>query len=256
MHKKLFFILLLGWVTVAHVNAQTSKPAPTNPHKIDSVAISILDRMSAIIGDLGSCSVTIKSNYDIHSKELGLVKHSDEEQLFLHGPNKLMVRAEGDKGTRDLIYNGETLSYYSPDRNQYGQLQAPANNIVEMIDTVNKLYGIEFPVADFFYPGFVDDIIADSKELVYLGLTTVDGKECFHIAGVGRDKTFQFWISNDAYCLPLKMVIIYTGKESNPQYEAVLSNWQVNPTLPDALFEFSAPPGAKKIRMVSLAAKK
>lgn len=125
-----------------------------------------------------------------------------------------------------------------------------------MIDTVNKLYGIEFPVADFFYPGFVDDIIADSKELVYLGLTTVDGKECFHIAGVGRDKTFQFWISNDAYCLPLKMVIIYTGKESNPQYEAVLSNWQVNPTLPDALFEFSAPPGAKKIRMVSLAAKK
>lgn len=233
-----------------------AKTAPVPPHRIDSVAISILDKMSAVIGDLGSCSVTVKSNYDIHSRELGLVKHSDEEQLFLHGPNKLLVRSEGDKGTRDLIYNGQVLSYYSLDNNQYGQLEAPVSNVVEMIDTVNKLYGIEFPVADFFYPAFVDDIIADSKALMYLGLTTVDGKECFHIAGVGRDKTFQFWISNDAYYLPLKMVIVYTGKELNPQYEAVMSNWQVNPTLPDALFEFSAPPRAKKIRLAALTAKK
>ena len=125
-----------------------------------------------------------------------------------------------------------------------------------MIDTVNKLYGIRIPRRRFlFTPAFVDDIIADSKTLMYLGLTTVDGKECFHIAGVGRDKTFQFWISNDAYYLPLKMVIVYTGKELNPQYEAVM-NWQVNPTLPDALFEFSAPPRAKKIRLAALTAKK
>jgi hypothetical protein len=246
MHKKIFFIFLI-MVVSARIQAQT--------RKIDTVAVTILDKMSAMIGDLSSCSVTIRSNYDIRSKELGLVKHSDEEQLFLHGPDKLLIRSEGDKGSRDFVYNGETLSYYSMDKNQYGQIRIPAS-IMEMIDTVNKLYGIEFSGADFFYPGFVDDILAESKTLVYLGLTKVDGKECFHIAGTASDKTFQFWISNDAFTLPLKMVIIYTGKELSPQYEAVLADWQVNPTLPDALFNFSAPPKAKKIKLAPLSSKK
>jgi hypothetical protein len=246
MHKKIFFIFLI-MVVSARIQAQT--------RKIDTVAVTILDKMSAMIGDLSSCSVTIRSNYDIRSKELGLVKHSDEEQLFLHGPDKLLIRSEGDKGSRDFVYNGETLSYYSMDKNQYGQIRIPAS-IMEMIDTVNKLYGIEFSGADFFYPGFVDDILAESKALVYLGLTKVDGKECFHIAGTASDKTFQFWISNDAFTLPLKMVIIYTGKELSPQYEAVLTDWQVNPTLPDALFNFSAPPKAKKIKLAPLSSKK
>jgi hypothetical protein len=240
MYKKLLFVLCLGGLAVA-TRAQT--------RRVDTVAVSILDRMSAMIGDLGSCSVTIKSNYDIVSHQLGLVKHSDEEQLYLHGPNKLLVRSEGDKGSRDFYFNGKTLSYYSLDNNQYGQIEAPAS-VMEMIDTVNKLYGIDFPVADFFYPTFVDDILAESGSLVYLGLTKVDGKECFHIAGTAKDKTFQFWIANDAWSLPVKVVIVYTGREMTPQYEAVLSNWQVNPTLPDAMFEFSVPHLAKRVKLV------
>ena len=125
-----------------------------------------------------------------------------------------------------------------------------------MIDTMNKTYGIEFPAADFFYPSFVDDILSDAKNLVYLGTTRVSGKECFHIAGTAADKTFQFWISNDAFTLPLKMVIVYTSKNMNPQYEAVLSDWQLNPSLPAALFTFNVPPGAKKIKMVNVGHKK
>ncbi len=255
MNKKLVYFFLCGLFCAAQLRAQTQKPEPVSTRRIDTVAVNILDRMSAMIGELGSCSFTVRSNYDISSKELGLIKHSDEEQLFLHGPNKLLLKSEGDRGSRALYFDGKTLSYYSMDRNQYGQIEAPVS-LLEMIDTVNKLYGIEFPAADFLYPTFVDDILADSKELVYLGLTKVDGKECFHIAGTAKDKTFQFWISDEAFGLPVKMVIVYTGKEMNPQYEAVLSNWQINPNLPDALFEFSAPHKAKKIKLVPQNAKK
>lgn len=249
MYKKLFFILLSGVLFVSHSQAQKTT------RRIDTVAVAILDKMSAMIGDLGSCSVTIKSNYDISSKELGLIKHSDEEQLYLHGPNKLLLKSDGDKGSKDVYFDGKTLSYYSMDKNQYGQIEAPVS-LVEMIDTVNKLYGIDFPAADFLYPSFVDDILADSKTLVYLGLTKVDGKDCYHIAGTAQDKTYQFWISADAYTLPMKMVIVYTSKPMSPQYEAVLSDWQVNPTLPDAMFTFAIPHRAKLIKLVPLSAKK
>ena len=246
MHKKFLFVLFTGILTL-HLQAQT--------RRIDTVAVSILDKMSAVIGDLSSCSVTIKSSYDISSRELGLVKHSEEQELFLRGSAKMLLRSEGDKGSRYFLFNGKNLSYYSMDKNQYSEIATPAS-LIEMIDTVNKLYGIEFPIADFFYPSFVDDILSESKNLMYLGLTQVDGKECFHIAGTAADKTFQFWVSNDAWYLPMKIVIVYTKKEMNPQYEAVLSNWQVNPNLPDAIFQFTPPVRSKKVRMVPLKNKK
>ena len=247
MTKKLLVIFFSGIIATSQLQAQT--------RRIDTVAVAILDKMSAMIGELSSCSVTIQSNYDISTKELGLIKHSDEQQLFIHGPNQLLLKSEGDQGSRDFYFDGKMLTYYSMDKNQYGQIDAPAN-VVEMIDTVNKMYGIEFPAADFFYPSFVDDILADSKTLVYLGLTKIDNKECYHIAGTTPDKTFQFWISDDAYTLPVKMVIVYTNQDMKPQYEAVLTDWQVNPTLPDAIFDFTPPHKATRVKLVPLTHKK
>jgi hypothetical protein len=247
MTNKLLILLISGVTAAGSLQAQT--------RRIDTVAVGILDKMSTIIGQLSSCSVNIRSSYDVNSKELGLVKHSDEQQLYLHGPSQLLLRSEGDQGSRDFYFDGKTLSYYSMDKNQYGQINAPAN-VIEMIDTVNKLYGIEFPAADFFYPTFVDDILAESKTLVYLGLTKIDGRECYHIAGATADRTYQFWIADDAFTLPLKMVIIYTLKEMHPQYEATLSGWQVNPSLPDALFAFTVPHRARKVKLLALSAKK
>ena len=56
MNKKLLPLLF-----VLAMTARSMAQAP----RIDTVAVSILDRMSAMIGDLSSCSVTIRSNYDI-----------------------------------------------------------------------------------------------------------------------------------------------------------------------------------------------
>jgi len=245
MNKKLFLIIIICVLTT-QLQAQSSN--------IDTVAISILDNMSVMIGEMTSCSVTVNANYDVHNQELGLIKRSNESQVYLEGPDKLLIRSEGDKGSRAFYYNGKTLIYYSPDKNQFAQIET-LPTIVSMIDTVSKTYGIDFPAADFLYPTFVDDILADTKNLVYLGITKVDGKECFHIAGTTEDKTFQFWISNDAYSLPVKVVIVYTKKELDPQYEAVLSDWKINPVFPDALFEFKAPPKVKKIKFVPVSKK-
>jgi hypothetical protein len=246
MIRKFLFGIFICSMMTTRVAAQKAK--------IDTIAVAILDRMSALIGDLSSCHVTVKSNYDVRSQHLGLVKHGDEEQLYMQGPDKLLIRSQGDRGDRNIFYNGESLSYFSVENNQYATLPFSLP-IVNMIDTVNKIYGINFPAADFFYPSFVDDLLSESRYLIYLGMTKVDGKDCFHIAGITADKSYQFWITDDALGLPLKMVIVYTNQDMNPQYEAVLSDWQINPILPAALFEFMIPPKAKPIKMAKPARK-
>ena len=145
MNRKLFFGLLVCLSFSAGLYAQKTN--------IDTVAVAILDRMSHMIGDLNSCHVTVKSNYDIQSQHLGLVKHSDEEQLYMQGPDKLLIRATGDRGDRNIFYNGQSLSYFSVETNRYSTIALSAP-IMEMIDTIHKLYNIRFSSSRFLLSDF------------------------------------------------------------------------------------------------------
>ncbi|KIC01612.1 hypothetical protein OA88_13055 [Flavobacterium sp. JRM] len=238
MNRK--FLFLIGFLMmVISTNAQTQR--------IDSTAVYLLSRTTETMQDIKSCSFTAVTTYDILTNNLGLVKHAIIDKVAIKFPEKMKVNSTGDKGNRALLYNGQSLNYYSYDNNTYATTAAP-NSVIETIDDVSKKYGIEFSAADFFYPSFVSDIQSSSEDLVFLGKTTIDGKECFHIAGRDKTKSFQFWIANDDLFLPLKMVIIYTDQKESPQFEAVYKDWVINADLPDTLFEFKAPPKATKTK--------
>jgi hypothetical protein len=232
MKNKLIISLFISLVTLSVL----SKPAFT---QIDSEAVTILDSMSCVVSGLGSCSFTLNTEYDTYSGLLGLIRNSDEASVFLKAPDKFYVKRDGDKGNKSFYY----------DNNQYASVPAPST-IMETIDSIHNEYGIDFPAADIFYPDIVDDIVANSDALSYLGMTMVEGKICHHIAGVNKELTFQVWIANDETYLPVKMAIVYTSKAGNPQYQAIFRNWSLNPELQDSMFDFVIPAGASKIKFL------
>ncbi len=217
--------------------------------KIDSVAIGILDHMTYVIGSLNSVSFDLTSSNDVPDAEFGLIKNFGISNVYMVGPDKMLVNSRNTKGHHEFWYNGLQMVYYSYDENNYAVINAPSN-ILAAIDTINKQYGIRFPGADFFYPSFTDDLIEHSDQIQYLGKKRVDGKECFHIIATSKKLNIQIWISNDGFNLPVKFVIISKQKEGNPQYQASFSNWKINPGLPGAMFEFLPPPGAIEIKII------
>ena len=239
--KKLFFGLF--WATL-------SFGAFAQGAKIDSTAVILLDRMSDVIGDLESCSFKLNTSYDAPDQDYGLIKQFGTHEVYLAGPDRMLVDSKGDKGHRQFWYNGNQLFYYSYDENNYAMVETPPT-ILQTIDSVSKAFGIEFPAADFFYPTFTDDLIENSDQIAYLGQTRIMGRNCFQILATGKETSIQIWISSDAFNLPLRYAIIYRNLDGNPQYEATFSDWQVNPDLPAAMFNFLPPPGAKKIRLIS-----
>ena len=120
-----------------------------------------------------------------------------------------------------------------------------------MIDSINSHYDIEFPAADFFYPAFTDDLLQASDSLTFVGMERMGSKEYFHIISYGKAMDIQFWINNDAYNLPARFSITYKNKPGAPQYLAMFSDWQLNPALPAAMFDFLPPPDATLVRMMS-----
>lgn len=221
---------------------------------IDSTAVYILNKTTESLQYIKSCSFKAIITYDIFNESLGLIKHSVNEKVSIKFPDKMKIISTGDKGNRSLLYNGKNLNSYSFDNNTYAVTTAP-KSVIETIDETSKKFGIEFPAADFFYESFLEDLKSEKGNLVYLGKTILDDKECYHIAGTDPNKSFQFWI-NDDYFLPIKMVIVYTNDKDKPQYEAVYKDWVINTDFPDYMFEFFPPPKAAKVKLVPREIKK
>jgi hypothetical protein len=216
----------------------------------DTAAVVILDRMAEMIGNLESCTFKVDIQNDVVEQPYGLVKKFSNFEVFMSGPNKMMLNGHGAKGHRQFLYNGQQMAYYSYDDNNYGMIPTPTTTI-QTIDSINKHYGIEFPAADFFYPAFTDDLLETSDSVRYLGIVKVGDKEYFHIIAFNKEMNLQFWVNNDSYNLPGIYSITYKTESGSPQYLATFSDWQINPKLPDAMFEFTPPPGAHRVRILS-----
>jgi len=218
--------------------------------QIDSLAVEILDSMSNMIGELETCTFRFSVEYDILDDNYGAITHSDAGTMYLKGPDKFLVEKKGDKGHKKVFYNGKTFSVYSFDKNNYATIPAPAT-IIETIDSISQAYGVEFPAADVFYPDFVDDLIEVSDKMIYLGLTMMGPKECYHIAGVTGEFTYQLWIltEKDSF-IPFKLSIVYDKRPGKPRYSALFYDWKLNPELDDNMFEFTPPAGAEKITIL------
>jgi len=216
--------------------------------KLDSTAVFILDKMSALIGDLESVSFHITNSEDKLDAENNIIKHYSASDIFFSGPDKLMVKTERAEDEIGFWYDGSLLTYYNFNENNYVSLEAPETTL-EMIDEMNLNYNFQFPAADFFYPAFTDDMIEHFDSIEFLGKTNIENEECYHIMASNKDLNVQLYCSNKTQLLPKYFVVIYKNK-SNLQYQSTFSNWVINPNLPNAMFDFLPPPKAKLISIL------
>jgi hypothetical protein len=224
-------------------------PIHAQEPRVDTVAVMIIDHMASVIGELNSCSFTLNTSIDVKDPDYGLVTQNETDEVYLSGPDKMHVNFNGDKGHRGFWYNGMNAIFYSYDENNYVTIDAPGN-IIEMIDSININYGIEFPAADFFNPTITDDMLALFDKIIFLGKRVLDGKECLLVMASNKDMNVQIWFSSDAFTLPQKFIIIYKNDE-NKQYEANFSNWNLNPEIPASVYDFLQPPKARKISILA-----
>lgn len=237
--------LFAGYLIILSITAIAGK----SHAQYDSIAVAILDSISDRIGPLETCSFKFDSEFDISNSEYGLITHSESGTVYLKGPDKLFIEKKGDKGHKEFFYNGKTFLLYSFDKNQFASVAATMT-LMELIDSVSSYYGVDFPGSDIFYPDFVDNILATSNNLVYLGLALIEDTECYHIAGATDDKTFQFWINIQSPGLPLKMSVDYITKPESPRYTIRFSDWKLDESISDTKFEFSVPAGAQQIKII------
>jgi hypothetical protein len=244
-------LLLLLAVPLA---AQETAPAPGSPgvsQVVSPEAQAVLDRMTAFLKTQKTFSIDSQSTRDDVVAFGYKLQNNEHATLTAQLQNKLRVELSGDYRDRLFIYDGATLTLYSPDDEAYSQVKAP--------DTIGKLVdrllgaGIEMPMIDMLYQIYQGSLTEAVRGGVLVGDSNIDGTDCDHLAFRQGNIDWQLWVAQGDKPLPRRLLITTRYEVGDPQFQVTM-RWNLNPKIDASTFAFTPPKGANKIPFVDPAA--
>ena len=180
------------------------------------------------------------------------IQFASMRRIAVRRPNKVAADVAGDLLDEQVCYDGKSLAILDRRENAYGAIEVP-DNIDAMLDYTAQYFGVIMPLADLLLSDCHAAVIGDVRAGWYVGLHQVQGVKCHHLAFQHDDLDWQIWIEDGERPLPRKLVITYKAVPGQPQYIALLDGWDFSPSLADASFTLTPPPGAKPIELKPVA---
>jgi hypothetical protein len=231
---------------------QEESVAPTEEPSqaaVEPEALETLKEMSDALKSLKEFSFDTEITNDVTYDTGQPVQMSGMLKTVVKRPNKVYAKYTGDGNTREVWYSGKNLTLFIENKNFYGQLETP-ENIDATMDFLIENYNFSLPLADILNADPYASFMETTTGGFVVGDSTVGGKECTHLAFTAEYVDWQIWVSNDDPALPCKLVLNYTQAEGVPQYQAIFSNWNLNPELSDSEFKPNLPKDAVKIDFI------
>jgi hypothetical protein len=208
-------------------------------------AVEALRKMGAYLRSLKSFSVRAYQSKDQILDSGQKVQVSQTVDLWVRRPDRMRVDVQSDRRSRQLFYDGKTLTIYGPQSGYYASFPAPPT-VKGVVDDAETKFGLQVPLADLFLWGTEEDSSKTLEGALRLGPSTIGGVKTEHYAYRQPDVDFQVWIETGDHPLPRKLVITTTEEPTQPQYTAVLA-WNLEPKFEESSFTFVAPKGSRRI---------
>ena len=170
--------------------------------------------------------------------------------VAIRRPDRLVGDATGDALNRSFWYDGKTFSALDKEQFVWASGAVPPT-VDQALDWIFERTGTVIPLADFLYADSYAQLMGDVQRGVYLGIHEAAGVPCHHLSFEQATIDWQIWIDAGQEPLPRKLVITYKTEDEVPQYTVTIRKWNLQAQLPDALFAFAPPDGAKRIDVVA-----
>jgi len=236
--------LLVLWLTLPGVHAQTA--APANP--VDPAAVQALKDMGAHLQSLQRFRVTTELSGERVLADGQKLQHSATAQMDVQRPNKLRARMTSARSERQLIFDGKTVTLYTPAQKYYSSVVF-TGTLVDLVEQLEERYGIEVPLSDLFVWGTPLAPLDKIESAMNAGQDFIGDDLCDHYAFRQGKVDWQIWITASGKPLPRKIVITSRADEARPQ-SVHLIDWNLKPAFGETTFRFTPPKGASKVEIV------
>jgi hypothetical protein len=225
----------------------TTKPAaPAFQPGLEPRAIEILQTASARLAAARSMSFTAVVSYESPSRLGPPLVYSTRSEVTLQRPDKLKVITLGDGPPSEFYYDGKTMMAFAPSENLVAIADAPPT-IDAALQVAFDSGAIYFPFSDVIVADPYKDIADGLKIAFYIGQSSVvGGTTTDMVAYVTGDVFIQVWIGAQDK-LPRRIYAIYLNDRARLRHVLELSDWQLDPAIPEDAFVSAKAAGAARI---------
>ena len=248
---KLVLGLLALSLAVSGVHAQTPAPAATAQppaNAVDPASIQALKSMGTYLQTLKRFQARTAVSGERVLMDGQKLQHSASATVDVVRPNKVRARMVSARSERELIFDGKTVSLYTPAQKIYSSVEF--NDTLEgLIGKLQEKYGVEMPLSDLFVWGTPSAPFDKIESAMNAGQDFIGDDLCDHYAFRQGNLDWQVWVTTGTRTLPRKIVITNRSDEARPQSVSLIT-WNLNPTFKDSSFTFVPPKGATKAEIV------
>jgi len=218
---------------------------------IDPQADQVLQQMGEYLASLPHFRVRAEVTSDEEVETGQLVAVGQTLDMVVRRPDGLWADLAGDDGHKRILYDGLTARLLDYTTGTAAETAAQPTIEATVNDLIDRL-GVVVPLAELAFDDPYATLIENVDAGSYIGIRVVDGIEYHHLAFSQETIDWEIWIENGARPLPRKLVIRYKDEPGNPQFVAILSDWDLADASPDALFSAETPLGLTPVEFVTV----
>jgi hypothetical protein len=241
--------VVLAWaLTLVLMSApgRAQETRAANPD-IEEKAMAVLQQMATFLSQAQRFSVTIDAGFDAVQESGQKIEFGETRQVVVRRPDHFRVDATKRDGAQSaVLFDGKDLTVSHVQEKVYATAAKPGSVDEALAYFVNDL-GMRLPLAELLN-SHLDKVLLEKVRVAdYVEASSIAGVSCDHLAFRGDEADVQVWVAQGQQPLPRRLVITYKQADGRPQFWAQLSDWNLAPEVPDALFTFTPPKDAAQI---------
>ena len=233
------------------VAAMLPQTVPAQSAGIDPQAEKLLKASMAFLAAQKRFSVETWNTIEVVLTSGQKLQFGTAATASVQRPNKLRGDRKGDLVDQIFLYDGKSLTLYNPGQKYYATVAAPGT-LDQMLDFARTQLDVIAPGSDLLYANAYQILMDNVTSGFVVGKGVVEGVRCDHLAFRGAGVDWQIWIQEGAQPLPRKWVITSTDIAGSPQFQVVMTKWNLAPQFGEKTFVFTPGPGAIKVDFLPL----
>jgi len=217
----------------------------------DADALKVLKKMTDYLGGLENFSMHTENSFEDVLDSGQKIQYDFASSVVIQRPDKLRAeRMDGDV-SQLLVYDGETLSVYQGAQDFFAVITAP-DNLDDALSFSRDALDLVPPAGDMVYTNAFELLTAGVTSGFVVGKAVIGGVSCTQLAFTTPVVDWQVWVADGGKPLPVKYVLTTRDDPAQPQFIALISNWNTDPMIPDGLFDLKVPATATEIEFVRI----
>ncbi len=217
--------------------------------RVETHADRLLREMGDYLKSADAFTVHAESSYDAIGPDSQTIRYGGSADVALRRPDGFHAVFKGDERQTETIFDGRTVTIYDAAVNMYAVTEVPPD-IDSAIDTIFDKYGVSVPLSDIVYADPYNILIENVIEGRWMGLHSIAGVPCNHLAFTQESIDWQIWIEASDQPVPRQVLIIYKDEPGWPQYFARLKDWNFQQQFSKNYFQFQPPAGSDEMEFL------